>query len=91
MDTSICSYTEKEGIKHKKVAYILINKTLEQKGNRVANNPFQNMWHYRIYDDKLFIGDPSRGFFAEIYNSEGNRISQIRLNYEKVKIPEENK
>jgi len=29
--------------------------------------------------------------FAEIYDFNGNRLSQIRLNYEKIRVPEENK
>jgi len=90
-ELSICTYTEKEGIRHKKVAYIYVSPHRKQKNNRYMYCPFGDFFKYSIVGDKIFIPDSTRGMFAEIYDFNGNRFSQIRLNYEKLTVPEENK
>jgi len=90
-DLSICSYSEKQGIKHKKVAFVFNLPNLRTINTKVELMAFSEYRKYLIFDDKIFFADSTRGMFAEIYDSEGNRINQIRLNYEKIKITEENK
>jgi len=91
LDLSICSYKEKEGIKHKKVVYVLNVPDLRTINKKVELMAFSDYWRYIIFDNKVFLADSTRGIFAEIYDSEGNRINQIRLNNEKLIIPEERK
>jgi len=90
-DISICSYSEKDGIKHKKVVYVNLYPRKGQRDNRFELNPFIAKWYFEIFDDKVFIADAKRGLFAEIFDFNGNRISQIKLNVQRLKIPEESK
>jgi len=90
-DLSICTYKEKEKIKHKKVVSIFNLPNKREENKKYGYRPFAEGFDYYIFEDKIFIADSTRGIFAEIYDSEGNRISQIRLAYEKRKVPEENK
>jgi len=90
-ELSICTYTEKEGIHHKKVVYVTVFPNRKQKNNKYAIDAYVGFYRYSITENKIFIPDSTRGMFAEIYDFNGNRLSQIRLNYEKIRVPEENK
>jgi len=90
-ELSICTYSEKEGIRHKKVVYIYSFPHPSKKNNKSPYCPFGDFVKYSICGDRIFIPDSTRGMFAEIYDFNGNRLSQIRLNYEKIRVPEENK
>jgi hypothetical protein len=55
---------------------------------------FPILRHYienRIYDDKIFIADTRKGFFIDVFDSNGNRIYSIDKNdqVEKIKTTEE--
>jgi len=90
-ELSICTYSKKEGIKHKKIVYIYVFPIQKKKDNKIPYSPFKKFVRYSIVEDKIFIPDPDRGMFAEIYDFNGNRLSRINLDYEKIKISEENK
>jgi len=90
-ELSICSYTEKEGIQHKKVVYIYTSPHKKKKNNKIPYSPYGECRKYAIKGDRIFVPDSTRGMFAEIYDFNGNRISRIQLDYEKIKVPEDNK
>jgi len=90
-ELSICTYSEKEGIKHKKIVYMYVINFPKKKGIKNSFSPYGRFIRYSIVDDKIFIPDSTRGMFAEIYDFNGNRLSQINLDYEKIKVSEENK
>lgn len=44
-----------------------------------------------VWEDKVFIGDPSRGFYIAIFDKNGNAIREISKNEPKIKITEQDK
>lgn len=46
---------------------------------------------FEIYGDKIFLGDTAKGFHIGVFNSEGERLYQIRKEYEKQEITEAHK
>jgi len=42
--------------------------------------------HYMIYKDKIYVEESQRGFVIEIFDYKGNRVSQIKENFEAKKI-----
>jgi len=55
---------------------------------------FDMVRHYietRVYDDKIFLADTRRGFFIDVFDSNGNRLYSIDKNdqVEKIKTTEE--
>lgn len=47
--------------------------------------------NYWVYDDKIFIEESPKGFFIEVFDSEGKRVYQINKEYKKIKVTEEHK
>jgi len=43
---------------------------------------------FQVYENKIFIERSREGFIIEVYNSEGDRLYQIKKNYEKVMVRE---
>jgi hypothetical protein len=52
---------------------------------------FLDFFKHRVYGDKIFVGDSSRGFFIEVFDSAGNSLYIINPDYERVKITEKDK
>lgn len=46
---------------------------------------------HRVYDNKVYIADSSKGFFLEVYDSGGKKLYRIDKPYEKLKISQEYK
>lgn len=51
----------------------------------------RNCFKAVVYDQKLFIGFSRNGFFFTVYDLEGNKLYNIRLDYKKRKITNEYK
>ncbi len=61
----------------------------EVKGNSHVDqvNPFRNYYNFNVYDDLIFIYDTSKGFYIEVFNSEGQLLYKIDKNSEVEPIP----
>ncbi len=42
--------------------------------------------NYRVYDNKIFIEESDKGFLIEVFDSKGNRLYQIKKDYEKILV-----
>jgi len=47
-----------------------------------------NFW---VYDNKIFVEESPRGFFIEVFDSEGKKLYEIKKEYEKIKITDAHK
>jgi hypothetical protein len=47
---------------------------------------FSDYLNYEVYDDKIFIEKSLDGLFIEVYDSDGNKLYQIRKPYEKMRV-----
>jgi hypothetical protein len=47
--------------------------------------------NYRVYDDKIFIEESAKGFVIEAFDKAGNKLYQIKKDYEKIKVTDEQK
>jgi hypothetical protein len=91
-EASIYTYSKDKELKEKKLIYCY-ERPLEViwKGNKRPYRPIEDYCRFVVYDNKVFIGDTTRGLFVEIYDSNGNKISQVKLNSEKRRVPEQYK
>jgi hypothetical protein len=88
-DLSIYSQNSDDKLKYKKLIYYYTLPEKKAKNNKKSYNLYPEFFDLIVFDDKAFIGDNSRGLYAEIYDEEGNQLSEIKLLTEPVKIPQE--
>ena len=50
-------------------------------------NPFSHYYNFNVYDDLIFIYNTRRGFYIEVFNSEGQLLYKIDKNSEVEPIP----
>ncbi|UCH92993.1 MAG: hypothetical protein JSV88_22250 [Candidatus Aminicenantes bacterium] len=46
---------------------------------------------YDVSGENVFVGDTKKGFFIEVFNSKGNKLYQIKKEYEKLEVTDEYK
>lgn len=91
-ETSICTYSKNKELKFKKLIYYYENtRKFIWKGNKKPISPLRDRHFFVVFDNKVFVGDTTRGLFVEIYDSNGNQISQVKLDMEKIKVNEQYK
>ena len=44
-----------------------------------------------VYGENVFVGDTTKGFFIETFNSKGNKLYRIEKEYEKLEVTDEYK
>lgn len=87
-DLSFYIYTEKKEMKYEKLLYSYsIPPNIFKKSRRPLTliYPEQNV---SVFENRIFICDSDRGLFVQVHDTEGNRLYQVRLDYEKIKVPE---
>jgi len=47
--------------------------------------------HFCVCDNKIFVEKSIEGFFVDVYNAEGEKLYQIKKEYEKVKVANSDK
>ena len=47
-----------------------------------------DFYGFRIYGDRIFIANSYNGFFIEVYDSRGDKLYEIRKDFERVKVNE---
>jgi len=87
-EISIYEYNDKiNEFKFKKMIYYNEYNIYDRKTSGKWNYPLIKPYYgFIVKDDKVFIGDTDRGFYVEIYDSEGREVSKIRLYQDPIKI-----
>jgi hypothetical protein len=52
---------------------------------------FSDYTNFTVFDDKIFIEESPKGFFIEVFDSEGKKLYQIEKEYEKIKVTDVHK
>jgi hypothetical protein len=52
---------------------------------------YDGIINYQIYNEKIFMGDTAKGFFFRVFNQKGEKLYDIKVEYEKRKFTEEDK
>lgn len=42
--------------------------------------------NYKVYDNKIFIEESAKGFLIEVFDNKGNKLYQVKKDYEAVKV-----
>lgn len=87
-EISVESYSKEKGLQYKKLIFYNEYPPREKKGGKIANPYPREFFGFIIFNEKVLVADSKWGLFAEIYNYDGNRISQINLDIEKTKVTE---
>jgi hypothetical protein len=90
-DISIYSYTEEQGLNYKKILYYFDLPPSKRRGGKWNYHIFREYNDYVIYDNKVFVGDSTRGIFAAVFDNQGNEINQIKLDVKEIKLTAEYK
>ena len=43
-------------------------------------------YEFSVFEDKIYVGDSSRGFYFEVYDSEGEKLYDIHREFKQVKV-----
>lgn len=87
-DISLYSYVPEKGMVYEKLLYWYKDEPLILKGSRRPYRFFHENHDVVIYEDKIFIGDSTRGVFVQVYDRDGNKISQVKFTIEKEDFPD---
>jgi hypothetical protein len=90
-DFSIYTPTNKQELTFKNIMYYYDYPPRKKRGGKWDYDVIKEYVDYLIYDNKVFIGDSTRGLFVEVFDRNGNKINRIKLDTEKVKVTEEYK
>lgn len=75
-------------MKYEKVLYYYEIPSITWKGNKRPLTLIKSEQNVCIFENRIFICDSDRGLFAQVYDSNGDKLSQVRLELEKIKVPE---
>lgn len=45
--------------------------------------------NYIVFEDKIYVADSRKGFFISVFDSKGQLMYEINLDYEKLKVPKQ--
>jgi hypothetical protein len=51
----------------------------------------RDFYKYRVYDDKIFLGDTTKGFYIAVFDSNGNKLYEINKKFQPIKVTEKYK
>lgn len=89
---SIFTNSPAEGFKYKKLVYYLETPPEKVRGGKKDYEIVPDYLGIVVDDDKVFIGDSSRGLFAAMFDSEGNELGQVqRLDIQRIKVGQDYK
>lgn len=60
-----------------------------QQGNKIQM--IADFINFQVFDDKIFIEESLKGFLIGVFDSSGNRIYEVRREYEKIPVKSEDK
>jgi hypothetical protein len=86
-DSSIYSYSKETDLKFIKNIYIEKLPPITYTGSKMDHCLIRGFVDYTVYDDKIFLGDSTKGLYMEIFDKYGNRTGKINFNqFEKLKV-----
>jgi len=89
---SIFTNSPAEGFKYKKLIYYLETPPQRVRGGKKDYDIINDYRGIVVDDDKVFIGDSSRGLFAAMFDSDGNELGQVqRLDIQRIKVGQDYK
>lgn len=87
-DISLYSYIPEKGMVYDKFLYWYKDEPITWKGSRRPYRFFYENHDVVIYENKIFIGDSTRGLFVQIFDQNGNKLNQVKVNSEKAEFPD---
>jgi len=88
-DFSIGECSTKKTFELRKTIYVGVLNKLGQTGNKISYNPFPSFIFHNVFDNKVFVGDSTRGLYVEIFDVNGKKINQVNLEVERIKVSDE--
>jgi hypothetical protein len=86
-DISIYKYTKGKEFKCEKVVYYLEEPPQKIRGGKKDYTVINDYLGIIVHDDKIFIGDSSRGLFVAVFDANGQEINRVNLlEVDKIKI-----
>jgi hypothetical protein len=58
----------------------------KEKGKKSTYEPISDYFMHRVYGDRIYIADSSKGLYIEVFDTNGNKLYAIDREYEKIKI-----
>jgi hypothetical protein len=90
IDFSIYSYSRENNLEFKKILYIEKRSCATKTGEKMDYNLINSSASYIVYDNKIFLGDPARGIYMEIFDKDGNRTGKIHIKqFEKQEVTDQ--
>lgn len=86
MEISLSSCNSKNEMQYEKLLYYYEIPHIAWKGNR---RPLLLIKHERntfIFENRIFICDSERGLYVQVYDLDGNRLYNVKLDSEKLKV-----
>lgn len=91
-DVSLYSYSIETDLKAVKTLYLSKNPPLTITKGKMDFHVIKESVSYTVHDDKLFLGDSSRGLYIEIFNKKGEKVGKVHLQqFEKQKVSDQYK
>ncbi len=89
-DISLYSYSNEMDLSALKNLYLSKNSQLTKSNGKFNLYLLKEYARYTVQDNKLFLGDSSRGLYLEVFNTKGDKINKIHLKqFEKQKVSEQ--
>jgi hypothetical protein len=66
-------------------------KSKHKKNARRVENVINDCFQYRVYKDKIFLADTSKGFYIEVFDNNGELVNRIEKKYQPIKVTEKYK
>jgi hypothetical protein len=64
---------------------------VRESGGKMILEGVRDYFGFRVYRERIFVPNTSKGFYIEVFNSSGKKIYEIKKEYEKMKVSEEYK
>jgi hypothetical protein len=65
--------------------------SVRESGGKMVLEGVRDYFGFRVYGERIFVPNTSKGFYIEVFNSSGERIYEVKKEYEKMKVSEEYK
>ena len=62
---------------------------VEVENSRMQVLWFKDCYNGVVYKDRFYVGSTSRGFFFAVFDSDGNKLYEIKKEYQRVKVTSE--
>lgn len=62
-----------------------------QSGGKIEVNGVSDHFGFDVWGERIFVADTTKGFYIEVINSSGDKLYEIKKEYQKMKVSEEYK